>query len=92
MSQSSTTPATTTLSSSGKVARIYPWQMNRRQKTVLTIGLCLGFFALALLGGRIIGDAGLSTNLPSRNQAPSLRIRLAPIGWAATCSRARCMA
>jgi peptide/nickel transport system permease protein len=48
------------------------FQWNRRRTTLLSIGLCLLFFILVMLGSRLIGDGGLSTNLESRNQAPTL--------------------
>lgn len=45
---------------------------NRRRITLFSIGLCLLFFALVMLSGRLIGDDGLATNLENRNQAPTL--------------------
>jgi peptide/nickel transport system permease protein len=48
------------------------WRLNRRSRTLLVIGLCLLFFAAVLVGSRVIGDAGLRTDLASRNQGPSL--------------------
>ncbi len=45
---------------------------NRRTLTLMSIMGCLCFFAVVLLGSRLIGDAGLTTNLTARNQAPSL--------------------
>ncbi|GAB4436240.1 MAG: ABC transporter permease [Chloroflexi bacterium OHK40] len=49
-----------------------PWQLNRRQRTLLTIGLCLLALSAVLAGAWLIGDDGLATNLAARNQPPSL--------------------
>lgn len=46
---------------------------NRRTRTIWTIAACLLFFAIVLIGGQVIGNAGLRATLLSRNQAPSLR-------------------
>lgn len=46
-------------------------QFNRRRRTLVTISLCLFFLVVVLLGGRLVGDAGLSTALENRNQPPS---------------------
>jgi peptide/nickel transport system permease protein len=45
---------------------------NRRGRTLAIIGVCLLFFGLVLLGGRLIGDAGLRTALSVRNTPPTL--------------------
>jgi len=45
---------------------------NRRTLTLLAIAACLLFFAALVFGRFWIGDAGLQTALPDRNQAPSL--------------------
>ncbi len=46
--------------------------INRRSKTLWTIGLCVALFVAVIIGSRLIGDAGLTTNLRERNLAPSL--------------------
>ncbi len=45
--------------------------LNRRQRTLITIGAWIVFLGVILLGSRLIGEAGLSTNLANRNQSPS---------------------
>lgn len=44
---------------------------NRRSRTLFSIGLCLLFFLLVMLGSRLIGEGGLATQLEIRNQSPS---------------------
>lgn len=43
---------------------------SRRSRTLITIGGCLLFFVLVLLGSRLIGEQGLSTALTMRNLPP----------------------
>lgn len=45
---------------------------NRRSRTLITIGGCLVFFVLVLLGSHLIGTEGLNTALRSRNMPPNL--------------------
>lgn len=49
------------------------WALNRRQRTLIGIAACVGLYALVLIGSRLIGEAGLSTNLAGRNLPPSLQ-------------------
>ncbi|MEM9954510.1 MAG: ABC transporter permease [Chloroflexota bacterium] len=44
---------------------------NRRGKTILTIGISLGFILLVMIAGLLIDPESLRTNLPDRNLAPS---------------------
>ena len=48
-----------------------PFSINRRTRTLITISVCLLFFALIALGSIWIGETGLQTNLEGRNQSPS---------------------
>ena len=45
---------------------------NRRKTTALIIGLASFILTIIVLAGLLMSDAGLSSNLPIRNQAPSL--------------------
>lgn len=47
------------------------FQLNRRTRTLLIIGGCLLFFAAIAISSILIGEQGLQTNLPARNQPPS---------------------
>lgn len=46
--------------------------LNRRQKTLLVIGLCILFLVGIILSSGLIGDTGLNPALAERNQSPSL--------------------
>lgn len=47
-------------------------RLNRRQRTLLAIALCVLFLVAIILSSWILGDSGLDPALTQRNQSPSL--------------------
>lgn len=54
-------------------SRRWPFALNRRQRTLLTIALAALLIAGIVIGGQLLDDANLRTNTAIRNQAPSLQ-------------------
>lgn len=63
---------TSTSVSQAGTRKLHPPFGNRRARTLWTIVLCVAFFAVVLLGSRLIGADGLGTALQERNMPPSL--------------------
>jgi peptide/nickel transport system permease protein len=53
--------------------RLLGGEANRRKRTLILVSLLAAFLAFIVVGGALLGQSGLSTNVELRNLAPSLR-------------------